>query len=84
MHRLRHLQYDEDRDIYVDPSVITQAARERVAAHAKKDKELRREAAKRRKFSQIDTLKGLSSLEYIEMRVLDFYSMQRTSQLSTF
>ena len=36
------------------------------------------------KFSQIDTLKGLSTLEYIEMRVLDFYSMHKTSQLPTF
>ena len=82
--RLRHLQYDDERDVYVDPYVITQAARERVAARAKKDKELRREAAKRLKFSQIDTLKGLNTQEYIEMRVLDFYSMEKTSQLSTF
>ena len=60
--RLRHLQYDDERDVYVDPYVITQAARERVAARAKKDKELRREAAKRLEFSQIDTLKGLTTL----------------------
>ena len=49
--RLKHLDYNDDRDVYVDPSAVTQAARERVAARAKKDKELRREAVKRLKFS---------------------------------
>ena len=70
--------------MYVHPTSVTQAARERAAAREKKDLEMRREAAKRLKFSHLETLKGLSTLEFIEMRVMDFYNMERTSRLPTF
>ena len=82
--RLHHYQYNEDRDVYVHPTSVTKVARQRAAARLKKDKEMRREAAKRLKFSQLETLKGLKTLEYIEMRVMDFYNMERTSRLPTF
>ena len=74
--RLHHFEHNEERDVYVHPRSMTEAARARSVARYKKDLELRREAAKRLKCSQLDTLKGLSTLEYIEMRVMDFYNME--------
>ena len=82
--RLHHYEHDEDRDVYVHPTSVTEAARARAVARLQKDKEMRREAAKRLKFSQLETLKGLNTLEYIEMRVMDFYNMKMTSRLPTF
>ena len=82
--RLLHLEHNEERDVYVHPRSVTEAARARSVARYKKDLDLRREAAKRLKFSQLDTLKGLSTHEYIEMRVMDFYNMDKNSRLPTF
>ena len=82
--RLHHFEYNDDRDVYVHPRSVTEAARARSAARHKRDLELRREATKRLKFSQLETLKGLNTLEYIEMRVMDFYNMEKTSRLPTF
>lgn len=71
---------DEESEVHVDPSMVRQAARECVAAKQENIRKLKRDEAKRMKFDSLTTLAELGTEEFVEMRVQQFYSLQRTSE----
>jgi len=64
----------------VDRQVTRQRNKDAMKARQEYDRQADIEHAKREKFANLTTLKGLGKNEYMEMRKQDFYAMPRNSE----
>jgi hypothetical protein len=78
------MQYDEEKDKFVQRSMADQQARDARAVEAQKKEVAKAERAKKARFDRIVTMLDLSNGEYREMRKNNLFSMAKTTKDNSF
>jgi hypothetical protein len=78
------LEYDEDKDNFLQRSVAAQQARDAKAMEAQKKEASKAERAKKAWFDWIIIVLDLSNAEYREMRKNNFFAMTKNTEDNTF
>jgi hypothetical protein len=78
------LEYNEEKDRYVQWSVAAQQARDAKAVEAKKKEAAKAERAKKAQFDRITTVLDLSQPEYRAMRKTNFFAQPKNTEVGNF
>jgi hypothetical protein len=78
------LEYNEEKDRYVERQVAAQQARDAKALEAKKREAAKAERAKKAWFDRITTVLDLSQPEYRAMRKVNFFAQPKNTDVSNF
>jgi hypothetical protein len=78
------LEYNEEKDIYVQRSIAAQQARDAKAVEAEKREAAKAEMAKKARFDRITTVLDLSQPEYKAMRKTNFFAQAKNTEASNF
>jgi hypothetical protein len=78
------LEYNEEKDRYVQRSVAAQQARDAKAVEAEKKEAMKAERAKKARFDKITTVLDLSQPVYRAMRKTNFFAQAKNTKASNF
>jgi hypothetical protein len=78
------IEYNEEKDRYVERSVAAREARDAKAAEAQKKEAAKAERAKKARFERITTVLDLSQPECREMRKMNFFALTKNTEANTF
>jgi hypothetical protein len=78
------LEYNEEKDRYVQRSVAATQARDAKAVEAQRKKAAKAERAKKARFDRISTVLDLSQPEYGEMRKTNFFALAKNTKPNNF
>jgi spore germination cell wall hydrolase CwlJ-like protein len=78
------LEYNEEKDRYVQRSMAAQQALDAKAVEAGKKEAAKAERAKKARFDRITTLLDLSQPEYRAMRKTNFFAQAKNTEASNF
>jgi hypothetical protein len=78
------LEYNEEKDRYVQRSVAAQQARDAKAMEAEKKEVAKAESAKKAQFDRITTVLDLSQPEYRAMRKTNFFAQAKNTEAGNF
>jgi hypothetical protein len=76
------LDYNAEKEKYVQRSVAAQQARDAKAMEAEKKEAAKAERAKKARFDRIDTVLDLSQPEYRAMRKTNFFAQAKNTEAS--
>jgi hypothetical protein len=78
------LEYNEEKDRYVQRSMAAQQDRDAKAVEAQKKEAAKAERAKKAQFDRISTVLDLSQPEYREMRKTNLFAQAKNTEASNF